>query len=221
MASTGSSATTPSSSPFLDDRLDELDRAGDPGRTALERFAVGRMVDDTRRSTGGCWPADARGWSPNRRPGPPSGRGPSRRRSRRAPSRARRASTSVTRARRARAVAGPSPAGPRARGAGRSGPVTESIPSSATPRRMNGNTVVSSAAPPALPDGRHRRPAPERPQHVRAASRADRIDGAGPALRFERPALRGHLVARQDARPPPAPRSRAASSGLPVTAQTS
>ena len=45
------------------------------------------------------------------------------------------------------AAAGPSPGDPTAPVAARSATLTESIPSSATPRRMNGKTVVSSFAP--------------------------------------------------------------------------
>ena len=52
--------------------------------------------------------------------------------------------------------------------------------------------------------GRHGATDPQRPQHVRQRRPADRVDRAGPAFRFERPALAGHLVPRPGSRPRPA-----------------
>ena len=63
---------------------------------------------------------------------------------------------------------------------------------------MNGKTVVSSLGAAGVAARGHGRPGPQRPQHVRQRRAADRVDGARPAFRFERPALGGHLVARQD-----------------------
>ena len=90
-------------------------------------------------------------------------------------------------------------AGPRAPAAPRSGSPTESIPSSATPRRMNGRTVVLERRPAGVAGRRDGRARPERPQDVRQRRAADRVDGARPAGRLERPrALGGDLVARHD-----------------------
>ena len=75
---------------------------------------------------------------------------------------------------------------------------TESIPSSAAPRRMNGKTVVSNFGAAGIAAGRDRGAGPQRPQHVRERRRPDRVDGAGPPFRLERLALAGHLVPRQD-----------------------
>ena len=52
-----------------------------------------------------------------------------------------------------RAAGGPSRGGPRSTRRRSIGMLTESMPSSATPRRMNGKTVVASVGPPALPLG--------------------------------------------------------------------
>ena len=101
------------------------------------------------------------------------------------------------------------------------GTVTESIPSSATPRRMNGKTVVSRAGPPALPLAATVAPVRSvRSTYGRVAA-ADRVHRPGPALRLERLARGGDLVAGQEARRRREPVSRSCSSGLPVTAQTS
>ena len=82
-----------------------------------------------------------------------------------------------------RSGAGPSRAGPRAPAARRSARPTESIPSSATPRRMNGRTVVTRLGPPALPDEATVRARAERPQHVRQRGPADGVDRRRPSAR--------------------------------------
>ena len=63
---------------------------------------------------------------------------------------------------------------------------------------MNGKTVVSSLAPPALPDAATAAPFFSVRRMYGRVARPDGIDGPGPALRVERPSLSGHLVPGQD-----------------------
>ena len=99
------------------------------------------------------------------------------------------------------------------------------MPSRATPRRMNGKTVVENAGAAGIAARRDRGAAAERPQDVRQRRPADRVDRARPALRLERPgALGGALLSRHEpgraerrggspprtaCRSPPRPRSHA------------
>ena len=78
------------------------------------------------------------------------------------------------------------------------GTVTESIPSSATPRRMNGKTVVSSFGPPALPLAATAAPVLSVRSTYGSVAPPTASTAPGPPLRLERPALAGHLVPCQD-----------------------
>ena len=70
---------------------------------------------------------------------------------------------------------------------------TESMPNSATPRRMNGKTVDSSAMPPVLPDAATAPPYFSVRRMYGSVGRADAVDRASPALAFERLAGAGRL----------------------------
>ena len=94
------------------------------------------------------------------------------------------------------------------------GMLTESIPSNATPRRMNGKTVVCEPRAPGVAGRGDRGADLERPQHVRQRRPADRVDRPGPALRFERPCPRRSPRRGSGSRPRPASGSRSASSRL-------
>ena len=135
----------------------------------------------------------------------------------------RRASTSVIPAAVAEARSAGGRVAIRAQSARRAsiGMFAESIPSSATPRRMNGRTVVSSFAPPALPDDATAAPG----RSVRrtygsvaaptvSTAPAQRADSSGRGLSAVH-SSRGTIPAA------PSARSRSSSSALPVAAQTS
>ena len=85
----------------------------------------------------------------------------------------------------------------------RRGPIAmfaESMPSSATPRRMNGKTVVDELRAARVAGRRDRRADPQRPEHVGQRRRADRVHGARPARGVQRATRRGDLVAGEDPR---------------------
>ena len=155
----------------------------------------------TRRSTGGCWPAELACQATRRRVMPPT-RTTQRPRAEPAtmPSSAPSSSSSATsvarepRSRGRRSVASRSQSSRRRA----IGTVTESIPSSATPRRMNGKTVVWRVAPPALPDAATAAPRRSVRSTYGSVAAPDRVHRPGPAFRVERPSLGGHLVPGQD-----------------------
>ena len=131
--------------------------------------------------------------------GRPSGRGPRRRGSRRAPAPACRASTSV--------IPSPEPVRPKVRRdpAPERPPLLDRHqhgvhPEQRDPAQDERQHRRLEARPAGVARRRDRRAGPQRPQHVRQRRAADRVDRARPAPRLERPrALRGDLVARHDA----------------------
>ena len=155
----------------------------------------------------------------SRRPGPPSGHGLRRRGWHPGRRPASRASTSVTCSpsdRGRRSVASRSQMARRRSIAS----CAESMPSSATPRRMNGKTVVSSFGPEALPLAATA--APVRRVRSTYGSVAAPTASTAPAHRSDSSGLPAAVTSSR-VRIPAAPsaRSRSASSGLPVAAQTS
>ncbi len=98
--------------------------------------------------------------------------------------------------------------------------LAESIPSSATPRRMKGNTVVVRSAPLALPDDATA--APLRSVRSTYGSVAAPTVSTAPAQRAESSGRPGAVTSSRVRNPAaPSSRSRSCSSGLPVAAQTS
>ena len=91
------------------------------------------------------------------------------------------------------------------------GHITESMPSSLTPRRMNGITVVCSSVPPVSPEFAIAAAVHHRPRQPRQRVAAHRIHGAGPQRLLERlacPSASGRARGRRSRRATAGSRAR-------------